>query len=31
MLNLSIGAVKARLFRGRLRLREELSKVLKRG
>jgi RNA polymerase sigma-70 factor (ECF subfamily) len=31
LLNLSIGAVKARLFRGRLRLREELSKVLKRG
>jgi RNA polymerase sigma-70 factor (ECF subfamily) len=31
LLNLSIGAVKARLFRARLRLREELSKVLKRG
>jgi RNA polymerase sigma-70 factor (ECF subfamily) len=31
LLNLSIGAVKARLFRARLRLREELSKVLRRG
>jgi len=31
LLNLSTGAVKARLFRARLRLREELSKVLKRG
>jgi RNA polymerase sigma-70 factor (ECF subfamily) len=31
MLNLSEGAVKARLFRARLRLREELSKILKRG
>ncbi len=31
MLNLSEGAVKARLFRARLRLREELSKTLKRG
>jgi RNA polymerase sigma-70 factor (ECF subfamily) len=31
LLNLSVGAVKARLFRGRLKLREELSKVLKRG
>ncbi|HUX10546.1 MAG TPA: sigma-70 family RNA polymerase sigma factor [Terriglobia bacterium] len=29
MLNLSEGAVKARLFRARLRLREELSKTLK--
>ena len=31
MLNLSIGAVKARLFRARLRLRDELSKTFKRG
>ena len=31
VLKLSIGAVKARLFRARLRLREELSKTLKRG
>lgn len=31
MLNLTEGAVKARLFRARLRLREELSKILKRG
>ena len=31
LLNLSEGAVKARLFRARLRLREELSKTLKRG
>lgn len=31
MLNLSVGAVKARLFRARLRLREELSKNFKRG
>lgn len=31
MLNLSVGAVKARLFRARLRLREELSKTFKRG
>ncbi|HET9178273.1 MAG TPA: sigma-70 family RNA polymerase sigma factor [Terriglobia bacterium] len=29
LLNLSEGAVKARLFRARLRLREELSKILK--
>jgi RNA polymerase sigma-70 factor, ECF subfamily len=31
VLKLSVGAVKARLFRARLRLREELSKTLKRG
>ena len=31
MLDLSVGAVKARLFRARLRLREELSKIFKRG
>ena len=31
MLDLSEGAVKARLFRARLRLREDLSKVFKRG
>jgi RNA polymerase sigma-70 factor (ECF subfamily) len=31
LLNLSIGAVKARLFRARLKLREELSKTFKRG
>jgi RNA polymerase sigma-70 factor (ECF subfamily) len=31
MLDLSVGAVKARLFRARLRLREELSKTFKRG
>ena len=31
LLGLSIGAVKARLFRARLRLREDLSKVFKRG
>jgi RNA polymerase sigma-70 factor (ECF subfamily) len=31
MLNLSVGAVKARLFRARLRLRDELSKTFKRG
>lgn len=30
MLNLTAGAVKARLFRARLQLREELSKVFKR-
>ena len=30
-LNLTAGAVKARLFRARMRLREELSKVFKRG
>jgi RNA polymerase sigma-70 factor, ECF subfamily len=30
VLNLSVGAVKARLFRARLRLREELSKTFKR-
>jgi RNA polymerase sigma-70 factor, ECF subfamily len=30
-LNLSVGAVKARLFRARLRLREDLSKIFKRG
>ena len=30
-LGLSTGAVKARLFRARLRLREELSKIFKRG
>jgi len=30
MLNLSVGAVKARLFRARLRLREELAKIFKR-
>jgi len=29
MLDLTISAVKARLFRARLRLREELSKVFK--
>ena len=29
LLNISVGAVKARLFRARLRLREELSKVFK--
>jgi len=31
MLSLSVGAVKARLFRARLRLRDELSKTFKRG
>jgi RNA polymerase sigma-70 factor, ECF subfamily len=31
MLDLSIGAVKARLFRARMYLREELSKIFKRG
>ena len=31
MLDLSVGAVKARLFRARMRLREELSKIFKRG
>jgi RNA polymerase sigma-70 factor (ECF subfamily) len=31
LLNLTVGAVKARLFRARLRLREELSKIFKRG
>jgi len=31
LLNLTEGAVKARLFRARLQLREELSKVFKRG
>jgi len=31
LLNLTEGAVKARLFRARLRLREELSKIFKRG
>jgi RNA polymerase sigma-70 factor, ECF subfamily len=31
MLGLTISAVKARLFRARLRLREELSKTFKRG
>jgi len=31
LLDLSIGAVKARLFRARLKLREELSKIFKRG
>jgi DNA-directed RNA polymerase specialized sigma24 family protein len=31
LLGLTIGAVKARLFRARLWLREELSKVLRRG
>lgn len=31
ILHLSAGAVKARLFRARLRLREELSKIFKRG
>ena len=31
LLNISVGAVKARLFRARLRLREELSKVFKQG
>jgi RNA polymerase sigma-70 factor (ECF subfamily) len=31
LLDLSVGAVKARLFRARLRLREDLSKVFKRG
>jgi RNA polymerase sigma-70 factor (ECF subfamily) len=30
VLDLSVGAVKARLFRARLRLREELSKIFKR-
>jgi RNA polymerase sigma-70 factor (ECF subfamily) len=30
LLNVSTGAVKARLFRARLRLREELSEVLRR-
>lgn len=31
LLNLTAGAVKARLFRARLQLREDLSKVFKRG
>ena len=31
MLDITEGAVKARLFRARLRLREELSKIFKRG
>ena len=31
LLKISVGAVKARLFRARLRLREELSKVFKQG
>lgn len=31
MLNLTVSAVKARLFRARLQLREQLSKVFKRG
>jgi RNA polymerase sigma-70 factor (ECF subfamily) len=31
LLNISVGAVKARLFRARMRLREELSKIFKRG
>ncbi len=31
VLDLTVGAVKARLFRARLRLREELSKIFKRG
>lgn len=31
VLNLSVGAVKARLFRARLRLRNELSKIFRRG
>jgi RNA polymerase sigma-70 factor (ECF subfamily) len=31
LLDLSVGAVKARLFRARLRLREDLSKIFKRG
>lgn len=31
MLDLSVGAVKARLFRARMRLREELSRIFKRG
>ena len=31
LLDLTVGAVKARLFRARLRLREELSKIFKRG
>jgi RNA polymerase sigma-70 factor (ECF subfamily) len=31
LLKLTVGAVKARLFRARLRLREELSKTFKRG
>jgi RNA polymerase sigma-70 factor (ECF subfamily) len=31
LLNLSVAAVKARLFRARLRLREDLSKIFKRG
>ena len=31
LLDLSVGAVKARLFRARLKLREELSKTFKRG
>jgi RNA polymerase sigma-70 factor (ECF subfamily) len=31
LLNMSVGAVKARLFRARLRLREELSRIFKRG
>lgn len=31
LLNLTVGAVKARLFRARMHLREELSKTFKRG
>jgi RNA polymerase sigma-70 factor (ECF subfamily) len=31
MLDLSVGAVKARLFRARIRLREDLSKTFRRG
>lgn len=31
LLDLTVGAVKARLFRARLHLREELSKIFKRG
>jgi RNA polymerase sigma-70 factor (ECF subfamily) len=31
LLDLSVGAVKARLFRARMRLREDLSKIFKRG
>jgi RNA polymerase sigma-70 factor (ECF subfamily) len=31
LLGLSVGAVKARLFRARLRLREDLSRIFKRG
>jgi len=31
LLNLTVSAVKARLFRARLQLRDELTKVFKRG